>query len=407
VTSKLCIALALAAVGHAGMALAQPQKTLDKCQQTAGKQVEKYAAAVQKNIGKCLNKISSQRIKDATGSATGAASTCAAALRKLVNSDNATKTLAAKAELKLQKTCDPAAAGSRAEHTVADVLGTGATVPGDAINADSVGPWCSHFGGGGVVASVQDWIDCQIAAATCQARQQLVAEYPNAVAWLDDVATDIQALGGDAKYADAVQAIQDFEEAIDSNHDGIADLVCGPRGLTATGQTASAKAGDDGDIQAGAPLRYVDNGNGTITDLNTGLMWEKMCSEDPPGGTCPAEHSVDMVYNWSDAFDVKVASLNTGSFAGYDDWRVPNVKELQSLVDFDVIDPAVDAAFSSGCVDPCSVAACSCTAADGYWSSTLLATFPTYAWGVFFGIGTVDGVDGTDTLRVRAVRGGL
>ena len=45
--------------------------------------------------------------------------------------------------------------------------------------------------------------------------------------------------------------------------------------LPATGQTSSFVPGDDGVIQAGAPLSYTNNGDGTVTDNNTGLMWEK------------------------------------------------------------------------------------------------------------------------------------
>ena len=48
----------------------------------------------------------------------------------------------------------------------------------------------------------------------------------------------------------------------------------------ATGVTTSYGAGDDGAVQAGAPLRYRDNGDGTISDLNTGLMWEKKIKGD-------------------------------------------------------------------------------------------------------------------------------
>ena len=47
--------------------------------------------------------------------------------------------------------------------------------------------------------------------------------------------------------------------------------------LVVTGQATSYHAADDGDLRLGAPFRYQDNGDGTITDLNTGLMWEKKC----------------------------------------------------------------------------------------------------------------------------------
>ena len=73
---------------------------------------------------------------------------------------------------------------------------------------------------------------------------------------------------------------------------------------------------------ASSQLSYIDNGDGTITDMNTGLMW----IQDP----------VDkMLY-----FDA-LAFTDTFSFAGYDDWRVPTIKELYSLMDFSGIDDAV------------------------------------------------------------------
>ncbi|MCP4550770.1 MAG: DUF1566 domain-containing protein [Bacteroidetes bacterium] len=61
---------------------------------------------------------------------------------------------------------------------------------------------------------------------------------------------------------------------------------------------------------------YVDNGNGTISDLATGLMWQK--NDNETGA------------NWEDALSY-AQSLET---ADYDDWRLPNAKELQSIVDY-------------------------------------------------------------------------
>jgi hypothetical protein len=175
--------------------------------------------------------------------------------------------------------------------------------------------------------------------------------------------------------------------------------------------------GEDGAIQAGATLSYYDNGDGTITDNNTGLMWEKLCDEDPPGTTCPAEHDVDTTYNWADAFG-KIAALNAGTgFAGHTDWRLPNVKELQSIVNYENnVALAVSSAFDTGCVASCNVTTCSCTAAFFYWSSSTFAGFPALAWIVGFNFGFVGffgnvvdvvGDKSGDSFFVRAVRGGL
>ena len=141
------------------------------------------------------------------------------------------------------------------------------------------------------------------------------------------------------------------------------------RQFPATGQTTAYGADkndgisgpvavpDDGTVQAGAPLSYLDNGDGTITDLNTGLMWEM---KDTLGGL----HDVGNVYRWSgngsletiwDWLDL-VNTENGIGFAGHTDWRIPNVKELQSIVDYGRSGPSIDPVFGP--------------AASGYWASS-------------------------------------
>jgi cysteine-rich repeat protein len=182
------------------------------------------------------------------------------------------------------------------------------------------------------------------------------------------------------------------------------------RHFPATGQTrcwntagaviACLDTGHDGEIQAGATLAYVDNGDGTITDTNTGLMWEKL-SDD---GTI---HDWDNVYTWDDAFAVKVATLNGGGgFAGHRDWRLPNIKELQSIVNYRSFSPAVSAAFNTGCTPGCIATSCSCTQSFNYWSSSSNANIPSLAWSLIFYHGSDFIALKTDDLYVRAVRGG-
>ncbi|HXU47018.1 MAG TPA: DUF1566 domain-containing protein [Thermoanaerobaculia bacterium] len=188
----------------------------------------------------------------------------------------------------------------------------------------------------------------------------------------------------------------------------------------ATGQTTSYPAEkndhvsapvavpDDGAVQAGATLSYTDNGDGTITDDNTGLMWEK---KGDNGGL----HDKDNGYVWTgtgtqetiwDWLDDVNAEGGTG-FAGYDDWRVPNAKELQTLVNFQNSPPMTSGAFNANCVPGATVLTGSCTPVTGYTSSTTWARSTGMAWGVSFYEGLLFPYDKTSGLRVRAVRGGL
>jgi hypothetical protein len=164
-----------------------------------------------------------------------------------------------------------------------------------------------------------------------------------------------------------------------------------------------AGTGQDGDIRAGAVLSYTDNGDGTITDNNTGLMWEKKDNND----TDPL-HDVDTIYTWANAFAVHIAGLNAGpGFAGYTDWRLPNYKELTSILNLETFNPAVSPAFNTDCAAGCTVTTCSCTPAASFWSSSAVASTPDSAWRVSFFDGFVVMILKDFSLRVRAVRGGF
>jgi len=193
--------------------------------------------------------------------------------------------------------------------------------------------------------------------------------------------------------------------------------TCGGGGgggaFPASGQTTSYGAGSDGDVQAGAALSYTDNGDGTITDNNTGLMWEKKSDDG-------SIHDWDNEYTWGmisspytmngTMVTVFLAALNTPPcFAGYCDWRIPNVKELQSIVDYELAypEPSVNAAFNNGCAPGCTVTTCSCTRTSYYWSSTTSRYDQRYAWDVDFWNGVVGNRYKDDGIYVRAVRGGL
>jgi hypothetical protein len=192
---------------------------------------------------------------------------------------------------------------------------------------------------------------------------------------------------------------------------------CARTGLPVTGQTVAYTADkndgivgavavpDDGTLEAGTPFAYADNGDGTVTDLNTGLMWEKKSND---GGL----HDFDNQYRWSgdgtqetiwDWLDDVNAEGGTG-FAGHNDWRIPNARELESIQRLEGGTPAaVHPIFDTACAPACTVLTCSCSK-GAYWSSTTVAANPPIAWQVSFSLGGTISAGKTALIWVRAVR---
>jgi hypothetical protein len=156
--------------------------------------------------------------------------------------------------------------------------------------------------------------------------------------------------------------------------------------------------GQDGDLRKGLSRVYVDNGDGTITDQRTGLMWEKLSRDG-------SVHDHNTSYTWANAFAVKIATLNSTAFAGHTDWRVPNVNEIQSLVDYDRTTPSISPAFNTGCIPGCTVLTCSCTDPFAiYWTSTTSQFSGSSAWYQSFDLSFRNSQPKTVAGRVRAVR---
>lgn len=84
---------------------------------------------------------------------------------------------------------------------------------------------------------------------------------------------------------------------------------------------------------------FVDNGDGTVTDVNLGLMWQK-CTVGLSGASC--EQGTLQNFNLSTAFDHVNAENDAGD---YDDWRIPNIKEAYSQIYYQHINPSSDNIF--------------------------------------------------------------
>ncbi len=462
----------------AAPAMGQAPKSLDTCQKEVSARVGKYLASQEKILGACLGKVAKEQIK-AGDPVADATKTCGAQLRKLENTAKPDKTLEGKTKAKLLKSCDPATNPGLA-HSAAQVLELVPPMTPQGIEAKNLNAWCSYFDNDplgtadyadGTVDTVEEWIDCALAIADCSARQALASQYPRTLDWLASLEPELAAAG--PIFADAVTVVQELQDAIDPLGGGQPSINCGPGfdtcgdgvkdgqdqcdgadfggescsslgfkagslactpgcyydisgciagAFPATGQTTSYKAGDDGDFEYGAPFNLTDNGDGTISDANSGLMWEKKSNDG-------SMHDKDTNHTWTNAFAVHLNKMNntcdgdettpcttnaqcTGignnlcGHAGYRDWRIPNRNELQTILHLGVRNPSTPAAFDTACSGSCSVLTCSCTDTDKYWTSTTYAASTTEAWYVLFIDGDTN-FDGKVTSNpVRAVRGG-
>ena len=161
-------------------------------------------------------------------------------------------------------------------------------------------------------------------------------------------------------------------------------------------------------------MAFRDNGDGTITDDRTGLMWEKKTR--PPNSSSDDVHNVNYGYFWSapevtgtepdgTAFTMFLRILNESRFAGHSDWRLPTRQELLSIVDASKY-PRINEIFG-----PANVKRRPPTCY--YWTSETRTEIPGdhNAWAVNFG--SVDSQEGfpevqsgnkVGELSVRAVR---
>ena len=89
---------------------------------------------------------------------------------------------------------------------------------------------------------------------------------------------------------------------------------------------------------------FRNNGDGTVSDLNTGLMWQR--DPDANGNGDGIMQRVDKL-TWPQ-IQARVAALNTAKYAGYSDWRIPSIKELYSLTDWNGTDPNVQGTSTAG-----------------------------------------------------------
>ena len=153
-----------------------------------------------------------------------------------------------------------------------------------------------------------------------------------------------------------------------------------PPGIFQTGQKRTLMATDDGDLRVGKPWpepRFIDHGDGTVTDRVSGLMWTRHADK--------ANGKVD----WEQA----ISGAGTCTDGGHDDWRLPNRNELASLIDLGKYNPALPEGHPFTGVQP-----------SYYWTSTTPANNEDHGWLIHLYIGFVAHDDKAGTHYVWYVR---
>ena len=168
-----------------------------------------------------------------------------------------------------------------------------------------------------------------------------------------------------------------------------------------------ANTGQDGALLKGVAWpnpRFTTNGDTSVTDNVTGLVWTPsgnlMPTKDPGWDTdyVPAngwEAANDGIVTWRHALDY-IAKLNTDNYLGHNDWRLPDINELESLVN----------AGQSNTATWLNTQGFTNAQADGYWSSTSYAYDAGCAWYVNMYGGNVGDDGKTDNHYVWPVRAG-
>lgn len=165
-------------------------------------------------------------------------------------------------------------------------------------------------------------------------------------------------------------------------------------GLLAGVATPQVSAGPPAPVAPilSAATRFTDNGNGTVTDGLTGLIWLK-------NANCISATTSPLAVRRADelASPRPACSLSDGSTAGQ--WRLPNRNELQSLIDYSTIEPALPVSHPFQNVKSLELD-------SYYWSSTTYAGDANYAWRVHLYDGEVQFDDKTSYMYVWPVRDG-
>ncbi|MCB1920041.1 MAG: DUF1566 domain-containing protein [Candidatus Competibacteraceae bacterium] len=161
-----------------------------------------------------------------------------------------------------------------------------------------------------------------------------------------------------------------------------------------------------------APLiagRYRDNGDGTVTDVQTGLQWMRFSlGQEWKNGTCVGDVKK---YTWQEGLDTAKALNEQGGYVSYYDWQVPTKEELLTLVCCTSGQPKLWNDTEKPCQGDYERPTIyrpvfSNTPSWWYWSSSMYIEIPNFVWFIHFSHGVLRAADKANGNHIRLVRGG-
>ncbi len=199
--------------------------------------------------------------------------------------------------------------------------------------------------------------------------------------------------------------------------DEIMTLVTNRAPLPKTGQTNTYAVDDDGANRIGVawPNPRFTVGTGTVvnttncvTDNLTGLMWARNANLAKNAAFNPDWSSVAGTCTWAQAFDVITNSagpVNGANYGGYSDWRMPNLREMHSIVTLQYCAPSLSD--ETGTNKWTENHPFTGVKSENYWANTTSASDVTKAWIVYLKSGSMYVMSKTAlTQYVWPVRGG-
>jgi len=167
-------------------------------------------------------------------------------------------------------------------------------------------------------------------------------------------------------------------------------VICGGLLLSSFFLTVNAAQECNNLITKTTPTsQFKIHGDGTVTDTETGLMWKK-CIEGVLGHDCTTGNATS--FQWDKALQIGETLNVSGGYAGHTNWRLPNIKELTSIVEYACWFPAINLS-----VFP------NTTKNDVVWSGSP-SNATNYSWSILFYNGGIVHTYRAENRSVRLVR---